>query len=1451
MKLKKVVGWLLTACLLMCCILAIGCSGGGCAAKTVKITFDAQGGTFAAGETASVEVAAGSKLREPEVSKENGILLGWYSDSEFTEEWNFRQDSVQEDMTLYALWRIQYKVTFYSGEEVVNIQRVNEGGKATFPGLGPTLVQGYRFRTWYTDPALTAGTEYNFDTVLTDSISLYGDPELITGWDFADGEQHWYLRVSPERDQESGAVIPFSDESALVEESDSLRLSYDVTGARDVGVRADALRLPTDEYPTLEITYKCLGDPQMIRIYFSTDEPMYSQFGASTMWSASDVLVRNMNEGEDWKTLRIDMGALESWKGNLKNLRIDFPFRTAAEGQRNQQVIILKEIQFTREKLPGVEITRDDEDRVIGASWDFSRGALMNWRTRSEVSTSQNSVELLEDGIVISFKGNTGVSHAGFENVTLNIPLSHLKTLRFRYKALGAPLGIRVFLKTAEKPEWQGGAIVGGLVTHMSDTDEWEWFALDLSRYLDITSGDKNAEIVPEGTLTTLRIDFYTAEQGTDHTVLLSEIRLDNEEVGETSVLAGEIVEQFLPRTTGGANPQPLGELSPDSATGAAKFVSDRDDAGIERKTMSWALADRYPTVKIVYKDLGEVKLDRIVIYWLTGDMTAWDSSTGFMDSNNAGMQAHIKRTTDADGWTTLLFHAAYQETWSGVLKKLRIDFRGQATGRSVLIREISLVEKPFDFETFDIEWFDGDTPITGDLYRTSYSSGDRSYKLPDAPDKPGYEFVGWYSAAEGGEKVTGIPAGSVGNKQFYARYDAIRYELNYIENGSAVTDLPQDAPLSYTVESNILLPQISRPGWQTDGWFTKDGSDGDWGEQVAEIQKGTTGNRTFYLKMTRLSFTITYHTNCAAEIPAQTGLHYGDSITEPAPPENGTQIFGGWFEDEDFITPFAFGTMPARNVELYAKWVAEPVYAIVYRDGEREMEELLPKGYVSSEGATLPTTAVKVGWSFEGWFTRDGSADGDWGESVREISVGSTGDRTFYAKFKINSYILTLNPNGGVLEGSSEMRFDYDAALSGLPSPLRTGYLFAGWFADETLSKPLPDSMPAGDFTAYAEWTPIDYQLLFHFDGFETEGVLPSKYTVEDAEILLPEVLPTENRNFRGWFTKDGTQGDWGVCIRKIAAGSTDDLELWARVETGYEWSSASANLNFISRRAATDVKEELGESVKFTLKSADGGVSIGNLNLSLKSVSGIRLRYRLTGTATRFELFVQTDKTNLSKVGGDIKSSVALTTGVWTETVLPLGSYSDTDILKALRIDLDGSSTERTFEISEIELVETGAKLSAGTLLVGGEETALFDSRNLDGSSSALTKTEEGWVLSAEGSANSTRARLVLFGPFQVSETANILKIRFRILEDSATSITNLKLIYTTDWASADWRNNSWKNVTTSVGNESELSISVNDETWEEGTELPFILLDFNSTAKNSSWSILITEISIGAAA
>ncbi|MFF2179474.1 InlB B-repeat-containing protein [Lysinibacillus sp. NPDC058147] len=133
------------------------------------VTFDSNGGS----EVSSILVPYNETMEAPSNPVKEGYAFeGWYKDKELKELWDFDQDVVKKDITLYAKWKkISYTVTFdTNGGSKVPSQSVGAGELVKAPST--PVKEGYTFAGWYKDKGLTEAWNFNRD-VVTKDITLY------------------------------------------------------------------------------------------------------------------------------------------------------------------------------------------------------------------------------------------------------------------------------------------------------------------------------------------------------------------------------------------------------------------------------------------------------------------------------------------------------------------------------------------------------------------------------------------------------------------------------------------------------------------------------------------------------------------------------------------------------------------------------------------------------------------------------------------------------------------------------------------------------------------------------------------------------------------------------------------------------------------------------------------------------------------------------------------------------------------------------------------------------------------------------------------------------------------------------------------------------------------------------------------------------------------------------
>lgn len=211
---------------------------------------------------------------------------------------------------------------------------------------------------------------------------------------------------------------------------------------------------------------------------------------------------------------------------------------------------------------------------------------------------------------------------------------------------------------------------------------------------------------------------------------------------------------------------------------------------------------------------------------------------------------------------------------------------------------------------------------------------------------------------------------------------------------------------------------------------------------------------------------------------------------------------------------------------------VKDLTFAINYvLDGGTNSENN-PNEYVPEKLPLLLEDPTKSGYKFVGWYDNENFT----GEAMTEISAGTMGDVTLYAKWNALDYRISYELNGGT---NAENPDGYD--VSDLPvslhAPSRTGYIFKGWYMGENRVLAIPVGT-TGNVVVSAKWEPITYTI-----DFDTNGGLPTlssiNYTIESDSFTLQEITKV-GYTFDGWYNGE-------TKVTEITTGTYGNMTLVA----------------------------------------------------------------------------------------------------------------------------------------------------------------------------------------------------------------------------------------------------------------------------------------------------------------
>ena len=132
--------------------------------------------------------------------------------------------------------------------------------------------------------------------------------------------------------------------------------------------------------------------------------------------------------------------------------------------------------------------------------------------------------------------------------------------------------------------------------------------------------------------------------------------------------------------------------------------------------------------------------------------------------------------------------------------------------------------------------------------------------------------------------------------------------------------------------------------------------------------------------------------------------------------------------------------------------------------------------GIFPNEVIQEPEDPVEEGWQFEGWY-KESECENKWDFASDKV----TQNTILYAKWTEVTvspqpilYTLTFDTNDG--DKMDSVRFEAGTTVSlSEYTPARTGYIFAGWYADEALTESVSSVIMNSDKIVYAKWTPVD----------------------------------------------------------------------------------------------------------------------------------------------------------------------------------------------------------------------------------------------------------------------------------------------------------------------------------------------------------------------------------------
>lgn len=419
--------------------------------------------------------------------------------------------------------------------------------------------------------------------------------------------------------------------------------------------------------------------------------------------------------------------------------------------------------------------------------------------------------------------------------------------------------------------------------------------------------------------------------------------------------------------------------------------------------------------------------------------------------------------------------------------------------------------------------------------------------------------FAGWSLDSNATEPAADLGSVSAATKVYAVWYPI--YTITFSAVPGAFTDGENIKTIQLAKNERITVEGIELPFSYTNnedvkffftGWALTENAPED---DTLHVLPDATKNITLYAVWTQdTTYTVTYNDNGHGKTKVDfVRVEKRQKTQAPVDPEpDAGYVFGGWYKEPSCENTFNFDTTKIeKNWILYAKW--DPIqFTITYEMNKIGDKGDNPESYnIETPTITLANPADVEGYNFEGWFY-----DNDFTKPASQVIQGTTGDKTFFAKWTKKTYrIMYLadnNSQGAITDQFKEHGKPFTLDTAGYFN--RKGYAQTGWATDTNGAKVYDFGASYEDdapLTLYPAWSdPIVYTITYVCEGCVNDPKNPETYTVLTSTGIKYASSVPEGYRFGGWFSdKKFTKK-----VTKIESGTIGNLTLYGKLNKIYK---------------------------------------------------------------------------------------------------------------------------------------------------------------------------------------------------------------------------------------------------------------------------------------------------------
>ncbi|WP_026497926.1 InlB B-repeat-containing protein [Butyrivibrio sp. WCD2001] len=385
-------------------------------------------------------------------------------------------------------------------------------------------------------------------------------------------------------------------------------------------------------------------------------------------------------------------------------------------------------------------------------------------------------------------------------------------------------------------------------------------------------------------------------------------------------------------------------------------------------------------------------------------------------------------------------------------------------------------------------------------------SAGINIGTLP-TPTRTNYIFDGWYTEKTGGRQI-GTAETFDADTTVYAHWTGVNVSVIYKNNDGTNNNTQKIVRYG---EAYGTMPQITRTGYTLDGWYTeKDG-----GVKVTvDTVISNPNTHTLYAHWNANACTIIFDANGGQVGETSRNRNYDAQYGELPVPTRAYYSFDGWYDAPEGGKNVLDTYAVKGDITLYAHW--KKIELTASFDSNDGSGKITRKAVTYGETYGELSVPSRTGYAFEGWYTSEQGGS----RITADTIVSYSSDHTLYAHWKVNTYTVTFDANGGQAEEVSRTR-NYGEAYGAFPEATN-GYLkLEGWYdAREGGNQINISDKVKGDITLYAHWYELGLNATFvKNDGSGKTTIIRVIYGKPYGE--LP-IVTNEGYTFEGWYIED-----------------------------------------------------------------------------------------------------------------------------------------------------------------------------------------------------------------------------------------------------------------------------------------------------------------------------------------